>query len=223
MRYCIRLREICSPEATQVARQKRFGRRGADRGLRRDRLCRRKPITSSVMEGFRVAKARTPGWLRVAVIAPALGLYVVACLRPAAAFSVASNDSESTGLGLLLLGWMDGPQACLPWSSNFLWLAAVVLVAVGLPGWAWGCAAVGLLFASRVLLPYPGAVLLEAKYWWLGSYAALAAGRRLRGGERPVVGGHPTARGTGRCPRRCSRRRDTIGLGTSGSPVPRRC
>jgi len=133
-------------------------------------------INRSAAEGDRVAKARTPGWLRVAVIAPSLALYVVACLLPAAAFSVASNDSESGGLGLLVFGWMDGPQACLPWSSNFLWLAAVVLVAVGRPGWAWVFAAVGLLFASRVLFPYPGAALLEAKYWWLGSYVALAAG-----------------------------------------------
>ena len=123
-----------------------------------------------------MVKARTPGWLRIAVIAPAFGLYAVACLLPAAAFSVASNDSEATGLGVLLWGWMDGPQALLPWSSNFLWLAAVLLVALGRPGWACASAAVGLLFASRVLLPYPGAVLLEAKFWWLGSYAALAAG-----------------------------------------------
>jgi len=123
-----------------------------------------------------MANARTPGWLRVAVIAPAFGLYVISCLLPAAAFSVANNDSESIGLGLLVLGWMDGPQAALPWSSNLLWLAGVVLLAVGRPGWGLGCAAVGLLFASRVLLPYSGAMLLEAKYWWLGSQAALAVG-----------------------------------------------
>ncbi len=122
-----------------------------------------------------MAKAQLPIWLRVAVIAPSFALYVTACFLPAAAFSVACNDSTAYGLALLLWGWMDGPQACLPWSSNFLWLAAVVLVAVGRPGLAWGCAAVGLLFAGRVLLPYPGAVLLEAKYWWLGSYAVLAA------------------------------------------------
>ena len=122
-----------------------------------------------------MAKARLTIWLRVAVIAPSVALYVAACLLPAAAFSVAGNDSTAYGLGLLL-GWIGGPLACLPWSSNFLWLAAVVLVAAGRPGWAWGWAAVGLLFASRVLLPYPGAVLLEAKDWWLGSYAALVAG-----------------------------------------------
>lgn len=123
-----------------------------------------------------MAKARTPVWLRVTVTGVSFTLYVVACVLPAAAFSVASNDSESSGLGLLLCGWMDGPQACLPWSSNFLWLAGAMLLAFGKPGWGWGCAAAGLLFASRVLLPYTGAVLLEAKYWWLCSYAALAAG-----------------------------------------------
>jgi hypothetical protein len=33
-----------------------------------------------------------------------LSLYSVACVLPAATFSVASNDAKATGLGLLLLG-----------------------------------------------------------------------------------------------------------------------
>lgn len=123
-----------------------------------------------------MATARTPGWLRVAVIVPTLALYVVACLLPAAAFNIACNDSEAGGLGLLVFGWIDGPQACLPWSSNFLWLIGLALLAFGRPSWAWAFSAVGLLFACRVLLPYPGAVLLEAKYWWLGSYTVLSIG-----------------------------------------------
>jgi hypothetical protein len=110
------------------------------------------------------------------VIVPSLALYVVACLVPAAAYSVASNDTESSGLGLLVLGWMGGPEALLPWSSNFLWLIGVVLLGIGRPRWASAIAAIGLLFGSRVLLPYPGAILLEAKYWWLSSYAVLAIG-----------------------------------------------
>jgi hypothetical protein len=123
-----------------------------------------------------VANARTPVWLRVAVLAPSLALYVVACFLPAAAFSIACNDSSAGGLGVLVFGWMDGPQACLPWSSNFLWLIGLVLLACGRPSWAWVFAVIGLLFASRVLLPYPGAVLLEAKYWWLSSYVVLTLG-----------------------------------------------
>ena len=124
-----------------------------------------------------MAKPRTPVWLRVVVPLGALPLYAVACVRPAATFSVASNDATSTGLGLLLWGWADGSQACLPWSSNFLWLAGAALLAAGRAGRAWGCSAVGLVFASQVLLlPYRGAELLEAKYWWVGSHAVLATG-----------------------------------------------
>jgi hypothetical protein len=121
-------------------------------------------------------KRRSPRWLRVVAILASLSLYVVACLLPAAAYSVASNDCKSNGLGLLLFGWMDGPQATLPWLSNFVWFAGLVLLACDRPGWAWVCSSMGLLFASRVLLPYPGAVLLAAKYWWLGSQAVLAVG-----------------------------------------------
>ncbi|OWK38051.1 hypothetical protein FRUB_07171 [Fimbriiglobus ruber] len=79
-------------------------------------------------------------------------------------------------MGLLLCGWIDGPQAFLPWSSNFLWLIAAALLVVGQPKLGWVFSMFGLLFASRVLLPYPGAVLLEAKYWWLGSHVAMATG-----------------------------------------------
>jgi len=126
--------------------------------------------------GGTMAKTRTPIWMRFAVISVSFTLYITACVLPAASFSVACNDSESNGLGLLLWGWMDGPQAILPWLSNFLLMAGTILLASGRPGWACSSTAVGLLFASRVLLPYPGAVLLEAKYWWLCSYVSLAAG-----------------------------------------------
>ncbi len=123
-----------------------------------------------------MAKTQTSVWMSAAALAAPFLLYVVACALPAAAFSVFSNDSECDGLGLLVFGWIGGPQAWLPWSSNFLWLVGMVLLAIGRPGWGLVFGTVGLVFAGRVLLPHTGAVLLQAKYWWLGSHAVLVIG-----------------------------------------------
>jgi hypothetical protein len=122
----------------------------------------------------RVGKGR----LRLAVIVISLGLYAVACTQPGAVVGFVHRQGTAYGLLLLLCGWMPGLPVALPWLSNFLWLAGLVLLARGRLGWAWACSAVGVLFASRTLLPIPelGAPLLEAKWWWLGSQAALAVG-----------------------------------------------
>jgi hypothetical protein len=102
-------------------------------------------------------------------------------------------QGTTRGLGLLLYGWTPGLPVVLPWLSNFLWLAALVLLARGRLGWALACSAVGLVLAGLVLLPLPelGGRLLEAKWWWLGSHAALAVGcglaRFLRAVPQPLT------------------------------------
>jgi hypothetical protein len=119
------------------------------------------------------------GRMRWAVIIVSLGLYVVACTQPGASVSLGHWPSgRASGLALLLFGWAPGLSVALPWLSNFLWLAGLVLLARRRLGWALACSAVGLLFASQILLPLEGpqASLLEAKWWWLGSQATLAAG-----------------------------------------------
>jgi hypothetical protein len=138
-------------------------------------------------------KGRRRGWLRFVVIVVSLALYAVACTQPGTVVGLGHREGIATGLGLLLYGWAPGLPVVLPWLSNFLWLAGLVLLARGRPGWALGCSAVGLLFASLVLLPLPelGGRLLEAKWWWLGSQAALAVGCGLawflRPSQRPLI------------------------------------
>jgi hypothetical protein len=111
------------------------------------------------------------------VIVISLALYGVACTQPGTVVGLGHQEGKTTGLGLLLFGWAQGLPMVLPWLSNILWLAALVFLARGRPGRALGCSAVGLLFASLVLLPIPElGGLLEAKWWWMGSHAALAVG-----------------------------------------------
>ena len=115
--------------------------------------------------------------LRAAVFASSLLLYVAACALPVSSFSISENGSSNQlGFTVLLMGWIEGESALLAWSSNFLWMAAMVLLAMGRPRPACVVSAIGLLFASRILLPDWWARLLEAKYWWLASYSVLVVG-----------------------------------------------
>ena len=125
-----------------------------------------------------MSKLEKRGWLRFVVILISLALYAVACTQPGTVVGYGHGEGTATGLGLLLYGWMPGLPEVLPWLSNFPWLAGLVLLARGRLGWALACSAVGLLVASLVLLPLPelGGRLLEAKWCWLGSHAALAVG-----------------------------------------------
>lgn len=138
---------------------------------------------------------------RVAAIAVALALYLVALFSPAASFNFFCNDCTVNGLGLLAYGWGDVPAGFLPWISNFLFFASVICLARGCSGWAVGCSCVALMFASRVLFPYSGADLLTAKWWWIASYAVLAAGSAvallLKLAETELAA-TKTVRGTGR-------------------------
>jgi hypothetical protein len=125
-----------------------------------------------------MSKGRRLRWLRFVVIGISLALYAVACTQPGTVVGFGHREAIARGLGLLLYGWAPGLPEVLPWLSNFLWLAGLVLLARGRLGRALGCSAVGLLLASLVLLPLPelGERLLEAKWWWMGSHAALAVG-----------------------------------------------
>ena len=124
-----------------------------------------------------MSKRRRPGWLRWVVIVIALVLYAVACTQPGTVVGFGHWQGPATGLALLVFRWAHG--------------LSVAALAVQLPlarrtgasgtgglGWALACSVVGLLVASLVLLPLPelGESLLDAKWWWLGSHAALAAG-----------------------------------------------
>ena len=118
------------------------------------------------------------GRLRFAVIVISLALYAVGCTRPGTMLNLRGNGGSATGLGLLLFGWTPGLPVVIPWLSNFPWLAGLVLLARGRLGWALACSAAALLLATVILLPLPhlGSNLLEAKWWWLASHAALTAG-----------------------------------------------
>jgi len=126
-------------------------------------------------------KQRGNGWLRLAVIIISLGLYAVACTRPAAEVSLFRRPGVMIGFGLLMYGWTGGVQVAIPWLSNFVWLAGLVLLARSRLRGAWACSTVGLLFASRVLFPFEelGTPLLEAKWWWLSSHVTLVVGSGL--------------------------------------------
>jgi hypothetical protein len=140
-----------------------------------------------------MSKGRRRGWLGFVVIVLSLALYAVACTQPGTVVGLGHREGTARGLGLLLYGWAPGLPVVLPWLSNFPWLVGLVLLARGRPGWALGCSVVGLLFASLVLLPLPelGGRLLEAKWWWLASHAALAVGCGLacflRSGPRALA------------------------------------
>jgi hypothetical protein len=155
-------------------------------------------VTSRLSQAVDLKDEPFPGLLNVeagkARLAPIrcdfhfAGVYSVACTQPGTVVGLGHREGTATGLGLLLYGWMPGLQVVLPRLSNFLWLAGLVLLARGRLGWALGCSAVGLLFASLVLLPLPelGGRLLEAKWWWLGSHAALAVSCGLAWFLRPA-------------------------------------
>ena len=114
-------------------------------------------------------------WLRGAVIVISLGLYVEACRRPGADISLGGRPGKVTGLALLCFGWTRGVPGAIPWLSNFLWLAGLVLLARGRLGWAFACSAIGFVLASGVLLPAFPEPLMDAKWWWLSSQAVPVA------------------------------------------------
>jgi hypothetical protein len=82
----------------------------------------------------------------------------------------------TTGLGALLLGWMDGPRALLPWSANIFWLVGLVLLLFGAVRPAILSATVAVIFGLSALGFYQRSMLLEGYDWWLSSLVALDVG-----------------------------------------------
>ena len=58
-------------------------------------------------------------------------LYAIACTQPGTVVGIGHWQGPATGLALLLFGWGHGLPAVLPWLSNFLWLAGLVLLTRG--------------------------------------------------------------------------------------------